>query len=179
MYECWSECDESSLPSGWIFYSMDPNTIFPKLCIQMPLKMWSSDAARPRRWQAPLFTLRMNLLFDGSRDCFMPFYAAGLMGAPVEEDQKKIQKNLDKYLPIFEKVKTQLFCFRQKDLWRRKCIISSFSAQKMAGSASCVAAIFKSQSPGTFSFPRYTSGYSYIWSRICHCCSWFLGIVPI
>ena len=46
---------------------------------------------------------RMNMLYDGTRDCYTPFSEIGFTGS-FEDLKEKIQKSLDRYLPIFNQV---------------------------------------------------------------------------
>ncbi len=49
-----------------------------------------------------LFISRANILFDGAKECTMNFLGMCFVG--TEELKPKLQKSIDSFLPVFDKV---------------------------------------------------------------------------
>ena len=68
-----------------------------------PPHVMDGYSARPLRWLSVLVMSRADMLYEGAKDCTGGFMSLGFAGT-FEQNKPSLQKSMDKYLPLFEKV---------------------------------------------------------------------------
>jgi len=106
------EFNEVNLPSKEIFHSLLPDLLYrqvPMLRIDGMNVVQTAAIVRYIARKANLqggtdpHIVRVDELYEGTRDAFVGFYGFGFL-ADEQSIMDKIKKDLDKYLPIFDKV---------------------------------------------------------------------------